>query len=93
MRTETYIVLVDVKSTSIDRSDLDNASCHIWDSKEHFINKLCEHNPEEASEVRLIPVYEFADWWNDQDNDTLEEDKIEPLLGNTWMGYCIIKKD
>lgn len=93
MKTLTYIVLVKVGATNLERSDLENASLHVWDSKEHYLNKLCfnEDKPTATEDIRFIPIHEFTEWWNDQDDDTLEDDKMENCLKEDWMGYCIVK--
>jgi hypothetical protein len=89
MKTETFIVLVSAEYSV--REELDNSSAHVWESKEHFLNKLCfeEDNPIEVEEVTFIPIYEFVDWWNDQDDHTEEFYKINPT--DSWMGYAVIK--
>lgn len=89
MKTETFLILVSAKYSV--REELDNALGHVWDSKEHFLNKLCfdGNNPIPVEEVRFIPMYEFVDWWNDQDDHTEEFDKMNPT--DSWMGYAVIK--
>ena len=96
MKTETFLVLVSAEYSV--REELDNALGHVWDSKEHFLNKLCfpESSPVEVvahpnfeEEVRFIPMYEFVDWWNNQDDHTEEFDKMNPT--DSWMGYIQVK--
>ena len=98
MKTETFLVLVSAKYSV--REDLeswillhklDDLSDYVWDSKEHFLNKLRfdEKNTIPVEEVRFIPIYEFVDWWNDQDDDTEGFDKMNPT--DSWMGYIQVK--
>ena len=93
MNLETYVVLVDV-GNNIDRDDLDNASLHIWKSKEEYLNKLIynEDSSVNVEDVRFIPIYELAEWWNAQDDDISDDENIGSISRKTWMGYCLIKK-
>lgn len=98
MKTKTFLVLVsseysvreELEEASLSSPE-DNAFGHVWDSKEHFLNELCfgENNPIPVEEVRFIPIYEFVDWWNNQDDHTEEFDKMKPT--DSWMGYAVIK--
>ena len=96
MKAETFIVLVSAEYSV--REKLDDLSNYVWDSKQHFLNKLCfdDNNPVAVmahpnfgEEVRFIPMYEFVDWWNDQDDHTEEFDKMNPT--DSWMGYIQVK--
>ena len=103
MKTETFIVLVSAEYSV--REELDNALGHVWESTEHFLDKFCfdwkirqENSPMPViaslekwgrKEVRFIPIHEFVDWWNDQDDHTEEFDKMNPT--DSWMGYIQVK--
>ena len=89
MKTETFLVLVSAEYSV--REELDNALGHVWESKEHFLDKFCFDGDfiVAVEDVRLIPIYEFVDWWNNQDDHTEEFDKMNPA--DSWMGYAVIK--
>lgn len=89
---QTFIILIPCNAVSDGRAVLEAIENDTFNNKEALLNRLCydEDNPIDAERVSILPLTEYMDLCNDQDDDTPEEEKLDLL--DVWTGYVHIKE-
>ena len=86
---ETYILLLG--SMSDGRKALEKIENEKFDGVGEVFNALCfdENDPMATEDLQVIPITEFMDWMNNQDDDMPEDERFNPM--KYWFGYVQVK--
>lgn len=89
---QVFIAMIPVSSLSDGRADMDKILGEKFENREAVEKAICfnEFDPMATEELLLVPIHEFTDWLNDQDNDTPEEEKFNVF--DKWFSHVLIKK-
>jgi hypothetical protein len=89
---ETYVLLLPINSLSDGRKKLESIANETFESISAIKNSFCfdEFDPMNPDDLRIIPLIEFMEWLNDQDDDMAIEERFDPM--KYWFGYVQINK-
>jgi hypothetical protein len=89
---ETYVLLLPINSLSDGRKKLEFIVNKQFGSISAIKNSLCfdEFDPMNPDDLRIIPLIEFMEWLNDQDDDMPIDERFDPM--KYWFGYVQINK-
>lgn len=87
---QTFIILIPCDAVSDGRKVLESIENDTFNNKEALLNRICydEDDPIDADRVSILPLTEYMDICNTQDDDTPEDQRID----NVWTGYVHIKE-